>query len=215
METRDDGFLSYVCGKSRSGKSAWVKSETEKDSRLIVFDIKAEYSEAMGFTVIHHLVELVDLLQATPGPLRVAYRPLQAQKEFGVWSKAAMTWCKLAPCTILAEELSDVTTPGKAPDGWGQLCRQAQGFGAFIYAITQRPSESDKTALGNASLIHCCNMVRAKDRQYMAAEMNVTIEEMDSLMDPFDDQKNPTPGPHYIQKCLKTSKHTAGKLTFK
>lgn len=214
MSTRQDGSLNYVTGKSRSGKSAWVKEETANDLRKIVFDIKAEYSEAMGYQVFHHLVELIDFLQATPGPSNVAYRPLQPAKEFGVWSKASFTWCKLNPCTIIAEELADVTTPAKAPDGWGQLCRQAQGFGAKIYAITQRPSESDKTALGNASRIHCCSMVRAKDREYMAAEMDISLEQVSQLMDPLDDQKKPTKGPHYIQKCLKTKKVTLGKLTF-
>ncbi len=215
MSTRQDGSLTYVTGKSRSGKSAWVKAQIAKDPRIIVFDIKAEYSEQMGYKVVHHLVELVDLLQATPGPLKVAFRPMQPAKEFGIWSKAAFTWCKLSPCTILAEELADVTTPAKAPDGWGQLCRQAQGFGAKIYAITQRPSESDKTALGNASLIHCCSMVRAADRDYMAREMDVPLTEIAALLDPLDDQGNPTKGPHYIEKCLKTKKHQVGKLTFK
>lgn len=213
-QTRQDGSLSFVTGKSRSGKSAWVKAQIANDQRVIVFDIKAEYSPEMGFTVVHHLVDLVDLLQATPGPLKVAYRPMQPVKEFGVWSKAAFTWCKLAPCTILAEELADVTTPAKAPDGWGQLCRQAQGFGARIFAITQRPSESDKTALGNASLIHCCAMVRAADRKYMAEEMNVPVEQVAKLMDPSDETGKPTPGPHYIEKCLKTQKSQLGKLTF-
>ncbi|WP_412470532.1 MULTISPECIES: hypothetical protein [unclassified Halobacteriovorax] len=213
-ETRQDGALIVVTGKSRSGKSAWVKAQIEQYARQLVFDIKGEYSEQMGYTVVRNLVELADLLQATPGPLKVAYRPASPVKEFGTWAKAAFTWCKMSPCAILAEELADVTTPAKAPDGWGQVCRQAQGFGAVIYAITQRPSESDKTAMGNATLIHCCKMVRASDREYMAREMDVKVEELNALMDPMDDQGKPTKGPHWIEKCLKSNQVKKGKLTF-
>lgn len=213
-ETRQDGALIVATGKSRSGKSAWVKSQIAGDKRQIIFDIKGEYSADMGYQVVYNLHDLIGMLEATPGPLKVAYRPASPMKEFGIWAKAAFTWCKMAPCTIIAEELADVTTPAKAPDGWGQVCRQAQGFGARIYAITQRPSESDKTAMGNATLIHCCKMVRANDREYMAREMDVSVDKLNALLDPMDDNGKPTKGPHWVEKCLKSNKVQSGKLTF-
>lgn len=201
MQTREDGSLTVVCGKSRSGKSAWVKDRIKNDPRVIVFDIKGEYDDEMGFEVFEDLENLIERLEHETGAARIAYRPMTPMKEFGPWCRAAFTWCKMAPCTILAEELADVTTPAKAPDGWGQVCRQAQGFGAKIFAITQRPSESDKTALGNATLIHCCQMVRAQDRAYMAREMDCEDGKINSLQFPF-----------YWEKDLKTGRLKKGKL---
>lgn len=203
MATREDGSLTVVTGKSRSGKSAWLKEQIKEDARVIVFDIKGEYDDEMGFEVIDTFPDLISRLKSEYGAARIAYRPMTPIKEFGAWSKAAFIWCKMTECTIVAEELADVTSPAKAPDGWGQVCRQAQGFGAKIFAVTQRPSESDKTALGNATLIHCCQMVRANDRAYMAREMDCDEGKINSLKFPF-----------YWEKDMKTGRLRKGKLAF-
>jgi hypothetical protein len=55
------------------------------------------------------------------------------------------------------------------------------GYGARIFAITQRPAESDKTALGNASLIHCHRMATADDALYMSKLLRVPQEQVDAL----------------------------------
>lgn len=211
MATREDGKLIIVTGKSRSGKSAWTKKQLNalaaRIGREIVFDIKGEY--ANGYRVVDSLSELGALLQSTPGPLRVAYRPISPKKDFGLWAKMAFTWCKMSPCVIVAEELADVTTPAKAPDGWGQVCRQSLGFGGWVFAITQRPSESDKTAIGNASLIHCCKMARADDRRYMAKELDVPVTAIDELI---ADESTGTFT--YIERNMNTNELFEGRLTF-
>lgn len=212
--TRKDGSLSVVCGMSRSGKSTWVKEKLKTHKRQIVFDIKGEYSEAMGYQVMTSLVALADLLSKSPGSLKVAFRPGSPVKEFTLWAKLAFTWCKQEPCAIVAEELSDVTNPGKAPDGWGQVCRQGMGFGAHVFAIMQRPSESDKTCFGNATMLHCCAMVRAADRQTLAQEMDVPGSDVNALMLPFDEEGQPTPGPHFIEMNMRSKKARKGKLKF-
>lgn len=213
MSTREDGQLVVATGKSRSGKSAWVKQQLEKLlnklGRVVVFDIKGEYSEAMGYRQVSGLHDLADLLQKSTGDLMVAYQPLNPKKEFGLWAKMVFTWGKMKPCVAVAEEIADVTSPGKAPDGWGQLCRQGLGFGIWIFAITQRPSESDKTAMGNASVIHCCQMARAKDRQYMAEELDVELSRLTALR---ADKKAEIFT--YIEKDMGSGEVIDGQLTF-
>lgn len=211
---REDGKLAVVCGKSRSGKSAWTKQQVAKlepvvGGRVIVFDIKGEYSAAQGFTVVNKLSELGRLLQASTGPLKVAYCPVNAKKEFGPWAGMALTWCKQSPCIIIAEETAAVTSPNKAPEGWHRVCSQSLGFGAFVFAITQRPSESDKTAFGNASIIHCCKMARDGDRAYMAKELDCPKA---MIVDLKADQD--TGEFTYIERDIDGETLTEGRLTF-
>lgn len=83
--------------------------------------------------------------------------------------------------TVIVEELADVTSPGKAPPGWGVIVRRGLRYGPQLYAVTQRPSESDKTVMGNASIFHCHSMARADDARYMAREMRIDQEKIDAL----------------------------------
>lgn len=72
---------------------------------------------------------------------------------------------------VVIEETSDVTTPGKAPEHYGVLIRRGLKYGCSIYAISQRPAESDKTTFGNAGMVHCCRLSLPRDVRYMAEVM--------------------------------------------
>jgi hypothetical protein len=91
---------------------------------------------------------------------------------------AAFSW---GNCTAVAEETADVTTPAKAPVGWGTLVRRGRKRGISIIGVTQRPAESDKTIIGNATKIHCGMLKRPQDRKYMALEMDVPLQVVNEL----------------------------------
>jgi hypothetical protein len=97
---------------------------------------------------------------------------VSAGKEmFEFLAKCAFAWTNAA---VVAEETADVTSPSKAPPNWGQLIRRGRARGlAPIFALTQRPAESDKTAIGNATLIRVGRMARDADRKMMARELDV------------------------------------------
>jgi hypothetical protein len=166
-----------VCGGSGTGKSAWVKQQIAKSKRLLIWDSQGEY---YGPTIrpITGKAELVEALAAAKSAnRRFAYIP-RTLSDFDFWARCAFAWKN---CTVVAEELADVTTPGKAPPGWGQVVRKGRANGIEIYAVTQRPAESDKTVIGNSTLTHCCKLKRDKDRAYMAAEMGCGKDALDRL----------------------------------
>lgn len=184
-----DGRLCVAVGKSRSGKSAWVRKQIAKARRVIVWDVKGEHhlthdrkKRLPGWTVATSKAGLLAAVKAAgSGPLKISYQPRNLG-EFEYWCQVAYWWAtKCARCVIVAEELADVTTPAKAPAGWGMICRRVLYTGTDVYAITQRPAESDKTAIGNASYIHCHMMLRKKDREYMAAEMDISVKDISAL----------------------------------
>jgi hypothetical protein len=104
-----------------------------------------------------HALVVADL--RAPGAFRVGYIGAVTPKHFQIFCKLAWVWLRAAAGVLVVEELSDVTNPAKAPPAWGAICRKHRhALGSTVYALTQRPAESDKTILGNAELIHAGRM---------------------------------------------------------
>lgn len=159
-------------------------------ARLIVWDSHLEWS-GRGCTAIETIPELVAACR-TREPAHLAYTGITAPywppgrsagkvDPFDGFCRVALAWGKLAPCTVVVEELAEVTSPNKAPPGWGELIRWARKLGLSVYAITQRPAETDKTILGNAHRIVCHAMGRAEDEIYMARQLRVEQKDVASL----------------------------------
>jgi len=172
-----------ACGSSGSGKTSWLKQKIKTRKRVLVWDAKAEYDVKDKFITVYSQSDLLEILQANKsGALRVSYQPRMVNvKAFDWWARAAYAW---GNCAAVAEETADVTTPSKAPDGWGQLIRKGRGYAISVFAVTQRPAESDKTVIGNATLIHCGRLSRSQDRVYMAKEINSNPDDL--LMDDLE-----------------------------
>lgn len=168
--------ITVVCGGSGSGKSAWVKQQIKKASRLVVWDIDDEYdSDVSGIERLTTIAELKDRLKTRKkGKFCYVGKP----GDFNNWCKCVFAW---GNCVAVAEELAGVTSPAKAPDGWHTLVSRGRKRGIVIYGVTQRPSESDKTIMGNSTVKHVGLMPRAKDRKYMADEMDIDQRQLDSL----------------------------------
>jgi hypothetical protein len=176
-----DGKLHYISGRTRMGKSTFVARLTEKSRRCLVYDPKGGRKDYKNFHIITSPVSLIKTLKvvgAGPGRYRLIDQEL---KLFDLFCLSALAWGKIKPCVVIADELADVTSPGKAPPGWGRLVRTGLGFGIDLYAITNRPAESDKTALGNASLMTTFHLMRDQDRRLVAAEMNIDKRIIDEL----------------------------------
>jgi len=183
-----------VCGSSGSGKSAWVKQRIAKARRVLVWDVDDEYE---GFERITAPVALVDALRSASAGRFAFVAPVKA---FDLWTRAAFAW---GNCTVVAEELAGVTTPGKAPPGWHQLVSRGRKRGIEVIGVTQRPSESDKTIMGNATLIHCCMLSRRQDRAYMSQELDAP-ELLLSKLEPLQ----------WIEKKRGTKEVSMGRMRF-
>lgn len=205
-----DGKLTVAVGASRSGKTAWVKQQLPRYAALLVWDVEEQYEGARAtnkktlLAGAERLARGENFTLCYTGPLA----------DFGYWAECGFWIAKKRErnktgFAIVAEELADVTTPGKAPDGWGMLIRRGLKRGVDIYAITQRPSESDKTIMGNASVIHCCGLQRFNDRKYMAQEMDIPLNELETIVRDSDNGRV-----EYIHKDMRTGKVERNFLKF-
>ena len=183
------GKLTAAIGSSRSGKTQYVLSQVKSESRVLLWDIKGEYE---GFSRAKNRKELFSLIKLSLGKKgRIAYTP-QRISDFAYFCKCAQTWVKSQyqaghKSVLIFEETADVTSPGKAPEEYGMILRRYLSYGVDIYAITQRPAESDKTAVGNASIVRICRLQLDRDRRSAASDTGVPLAVVDALRADQDD----------------------------
>jgi len=204
---RPDGLAVLVAGSRGSGKSGWTRQQCEGAWRLLVWDSVHEWSRDGLVIPVRRLTELhrhvVDDL-ACPGPFRIGYTGPVNADTFHTFCKLAFVWMKSAPDGVLVvEELADVTSPAKAPEGWGDIIRKGRHYSGRIYALTQRPAESDKTIAGNADVIHTGRLSFPRDRKTMAEYLDVPVEEITALE-----------SLHWIERDMRDRRLTRGVLDF-
>jgi hypothetical protein len=178
LERRREGRLYAVAGASRSGKSVWTAQRVARERRLLVWDLLAEWSQRYRCRRVGTFDELVAALERRE---RVAFHAPDMVETFGTFCELAWCWLRLAPGSLVVEETAAVTSPGKAPPAWGRVLRMGLRYGVDIYALTQRPAESDKTAFGNASMLHAGRATTPSDRRTLAEYLDVPVERVAAL----------------------------------
>jgi hypothetical protein len=175
--------------------------ETSKATRLLVWDSLQQWSKRGLVQPVYSIQALRDAVvadMARPGRFRIGYagpisitiprtppqRPYRVPM-FDPFCRIAWAWLrKRAGSTLVIEELADVTQPGKAPEAWGEIVRKSRhAAGSHIFALTQRPAESDKTIAGNCDLLHCGRLSNPKDRKSLAEYLDVPVGELTRLQD--------------------------------
>jgi hypothetical protein len=181
MKTQD-GRLIVIGGASRSGKTVHVKRRTKADRRIIAWDPEDQWSQESGYRKITSRKALLEAVQ-TPGHMRLAYvAGGDLKAEFDFWAGCVFYAGRyIGGLTCIAEELSDVTTPSKAPGNWGILLRRGLKRGITIYAISQRWSEADKTAVGNASEFVLFRQSSGDDVAYLSKKTRVPFADLEGL----------------------------------
>lgn len=177
---RVSGKLYVTTGASQSGKTTITRQATAAAPRLSVWDPKGQYAREDQCERVTDKRKLLSLMRNCTGPLRLAFvSPNPA--DFDFWAQASFWWSRLKPCTVIAEEIANVTSPAKAPIGWHLLLSQGLEFGTDIHAITQRISESDKTCVGNASIVRSFLLPFPSDRKYIANVLDISVDQVAAL----------------------------------
>ncbi|MEW6258018.1 MAG: hypothetical protein AB1592_18855 [Pseudomonadota bacterium] len=200
----EDGRLVVVGGASRSGKTAYVRRRVAADRRVIAWDPEDQWAQLRGWQRVTNRRDLLDASMSR-GRMHVAYvAGGNLAAEFDFLSGCVMYAGRyVEPLAVIAEELADVTTPAKAPGNWGVLLRRGLKRGITIYAISQRWSEADKTAVGNASEFVLFRQSSADDCRYLSRKTRVPESELNGLR-PLE----------YVKFDAATGQIQRGKLRF-
>lgn len=194
-----------VIGASGTGKGLWIKQKLAEiqPPRLVCWDFKNEYGDYA------RPVETLDgirraMLKAGAGPLRVRYLPRGAgekavRKEFETLCELVYAW---GQCVFIAEELSNVTTPGWAPAAWRKMTTSGRHEAVHIIGATQNPALVDKTFLGNCTLVHVCALREYPHRMYVARSIDAPLKSVTDLQQ-FE----------FIERDYDTGQLRAGRVT--
>lgn len=178
MARRPDGRLVFSIGASRSGKSKYVFTQVRKARRLFVWDFSGEYAAQFGLEVVTQRTVVARLARAT-GPARLAYQPGAIKKgEFDFFCRCAFNWLRQDISTIVIEELAFSTNSVKAVGYWGLIVSQGLKFGPHIYTTVQRAQETDKSVLGNASVINICRPNTIDDARYISKKFGLALSDI-------------------------------------
>lgn len=200
-----DGRLVILGGASRSGKTAYARKQAGNASPAFCFDIEDQWGRLPGWRRFDTAQSwAAAVLSKSPG--RCALVPSgDLSAAFAYFCAVVFAYAdRQGWCTVIAEELADVTSPGKAPAKWGALVRRGLKRGVSIYAISQRWAEADKTALGNASEFVIFRQSSADDVKYLARKTRVPAAEIDALK-PLE----------YVAYDAALQTHHRGRLTFR
>lgn len=210
MPKLKSGKLYALIGRSRSGKTQKALELIKQIPCVLIWDVEQQYEVTHRATSQKQLLELVQSLAGKKcvigytGPL----------SDFNFFCKAAFWLVRRCyqlnvKSGVVFEETADVTNPSKAPEYYGILLRRALKYGPDLFAITQRPAESDKTSVGNASVVHLCALKLPSDKDYMARMTGLPLELINGLR---SDQDNGV----FDFVTIDDNSHTydMGKLTF-
>lgn len=176
-------------GATGSGKGVSIRAHLrrEKPTRLIVWDPLGEYAEfARPVATLPDLVKAVS--KAGRGKLAIAYTPRQGTDYRKAFELFCALCVRLGDCTMLVEELGEVTSPSWAPPTWRKATTQGRHAGLRIIAASQRPAMIDKGFLGGCTYIRCFTLRYPADRQAMAGAMDVPLVEIAKLTTVEDDR---------------------------
>lgn len=180
MGMRRDGVIISVIGATGSGKSLFVKSLAENWDRVLAYDPKNEFCTQMGYEGITGKRELLERLKSATGPAKICYSGYK-REDFAFFCECAFNWFRQKPAMIVVEELSGVTSSGKAADAWNRVVNQQRAYGALIVATGQRGQEIDKTIFNAATFIHICKHASAADVKYISDMTEIPAEKIPRL----------------------------------
>lgn len=178
-----------VIGASGTGKGLWIKEQLAalQPARLVIWDFMDEYGEHARPSSTLEAIRRDMIKVGKSGPLRVRYTPRGTgekamRKEFETLCELVYAW---GSCVFVAEELSNVTTPGWAPPAWRKMSTSGRHVGAHLIGVTQNPALIDKTYLSNCTLVHVSALRNNIHREYVAREIDCPVEQITALK-PFE-----------------------------
>lgn len=196
-------------GSTGSGKGVSVREHLarEKPRRLVVWDPLGEYGEFVTLTT-DKLADVAALMAAKT--FRVAYWP---GPDIATFKDKFAMFCRMVfaagDCTMLVEELADVTCPAHAPVHWKYCTTKGRHRGLKIIAASQRPAQVDKNFLGGCTYIRVFSLRYKPDQKAMAESMTVPLVEIAALVTV---EAGKTTTINYIERDFRINKTTKGQI---
>lgn len=185
-----DGKSYIYSGKSRSGKSEKCRRDVRglKFQTVFVFDIEKQWCKLQGYQKITDIQVLKKIvLTGRKGKYAFVPKVDEMREQFAEFCTCVFFWGEAygsSPdfqCACVAEELAEVTNAQKANSEWGSIVRRGLKRGIWIFALSTRWSEADKSCLGNASFFVVFMAGTLNDAKYIAGQTRIPLPRINQL----------------------------------
>jgi len=163
-----------VFGASGTGKTYLIQQMIAADTRLLIWDAKAEYKGQP----CDSLADLVDMVRAPRW--RISYRPgfRMGKREFAIFCRIAHA---AGCCRVVVDELNLVTMPSYAPPEWMHITCRGKEAGLRIIGASQRTADIDKHFIGNCTRLIVGRMPWKDDARPVSPYLGDAVREVPHL----------------------------------
>jgi len=183
VEIRSDRHL-FLCGKTRSGKTEWLRALLNRFPRVLIHDRKNEWYKwgaKNHFLVIHTIEQLTTAL--TKGYKRIIYMPQDPSKED--FDDVCHLIFQTGNIYFCVDEAQSYSPHGVIGFWFGELMRLGAGRGIGVCSLVQRPRETNNTLISEATVIVSFRLQLLTDRQKMSSTVGKEVEETLRVMPPY------------------------------
>ncbi len=208
MSRRSKPFTVAAFGARGTGKTAWCKQALAQcgAKRVMVWDYKADSDLADLGRAYARWPEFVAACRAREFVARyIVSQEHDQHQQFAAF--CALAW-REGNLVMFVDELAEVTKANKAPPEWRKCVNVGRNYDGgrkalSIIGASQRPSEVDKSFIGNADVVHCGRLGYVSDAKLFAGMWGIDYAELANL-----------PDLDWIEKRADSPGVLRGRLTF-
>jgi hypothetical protein len=202
-----------VFGSRGTGKTSWLRRRLASKKRLAIFDYKNDprmRDWGTPYTDIRQFIKALDAKYFTAHYLVQRNDPrITVAEQFRLFCLACMAKGEL---DMFVDELPMVTAASHAPRAWRECVNVGREYTTQgsdrvkwlgISITAQRPSEVDKTFIGNMEIVHSGRLGYEEDAKVISKLTGVTVAELMGL-----------PDLAFVEKSVDNAKIIRGRMTF-
>ena len=162
-------YKAYLCGTEGCGKN-WQAEQICKDhTRLCVFDPMQNWTQAKTF-IAGDLMELSKALKKKQ--FRIAFRPniYGLKEQFDIFNKMVFAVGRMM---LVEDEINMVTYAHHTPASMLNVTSRSRHRGIYMLAMSQRPAETGKSYISNATEVYAGNLSAATDLKILREKIGV------------------------------------------
>lgn len=190
MSNENLAKVTFLAGATGCGKTFRLRKKLARPRRCrtLIYSPKEKidnYAALYPGTVICTTANqvLAVMRRAGRGEFHIVFVPSGDRKHreaaFGAICRMAMLAMNV---TVVVEEIHTVVQPNWGPDGWSELVMMGRGYGAELFALSQRPASVDKDFFSNLSSISCGRLNFDDDMKVMAKSLRVPLADVSGLV---------------------------------
>jgi hypothetical protein len=195
-------------GATGTGKTAWVLQQIAAmtPARLMVWDFKSDHmlnGLGQGFASWPEFVKACTKQKFTARYL--VNQDLDLAQQFDAF--CALAW-REGNLMMFVDELAEVTKANKAPANWRKCINVGRSYengtkSISIIGASQRPSEVDKSFIGNCDVLHFGRIGNIAEAKAFSRQLGCDDKELSTL-----------PNLQWIEKRSNSHELTRGVLSF-